>query len=125
MCYLSLVPTEAPVKFHAETVSSTVVKVSWNPPMVDSWNGDLLGYKVKLIHALPRNAFYSVLRTMEISHTYQYWLYYLCHGCVRSHDTVGSLAHGVIISRPTGKMQTHWQNPDPKVGTQSSSHCNT
>ncbi len=30
----------------------------------------------------------------------------------RSHDTVGSLAHGVFISRPTGKIQTHWQNPD-------------
>ncbi len=25
----------------------------------------------------------------------------------RSHDTVGSLAHGVFISRPTGKIQTH------------------
>ncbi len=30
----------------------------------------------------------------------------------RSHDTAGSLAHGVFISRPTGNM-THWQNPDP------------
>ncbi len=26
----------------------------------------------------------------------------------RSHDTAGSLAHGVFISRPTGKIQTHW-----------------
>ncbi len=36
----------------------------------------------------------------------------------RSHDTAGSMAHGVFISRPTGKsrttgkIQTHWQNPD-------------
>ncbi len=55
----------------------------------------------------------------------------------RLHDTVGSLAHGVFISRPTGKIQAHCQNPDPLaksrptgknpdplVGTQSSSHCN-
>ncbi len=26
----------------------------------------------------------------------------------RSHGTAGSLAHGVIISRPPGKIQTHW-----------------
>ncbi len=33
----------------------------------------------------------------------------------RSHDTAGSLANGVFMSRPTGKIQTHWQNPDPLV----------
>ncbi len=43
----------------------------------------------------------------------------------RSHVTARSLAHGVFISRPTSKIQTHWQNPEPLVGTQSSSHCNT
>ncbi len=49
----------------------------------------------------------------------------------RSHDTVGSLAHGVFISRPTGnpdplaksrptgKIQTHLQNPDPLVRSRS------
>ncbi len=26
----------------------------------------------------------------------------------RLHDTAGSLAHGVFISRPTGEIQTHW-----------------
>ncbi len=31
----------------------------------------------------------------------------------------------LVKSRPTDKIQTHWQNPDPLVGTQSSSHFNT
>ncbi len=31
----------------------------------------------------------------------------------RSHDTAGSLANGVFISRPTSKIQTNWQNLDP------------
>ncbi len=37
-------------------------------------------------------------------------------GVCGSHDAAGSLAHDVFISRPTGKVQTHWQHPDPLVG---------
>ncbi len=57
----------------------------------------------------------------------------------RSHDTAGSLAHGVFISRPTHKLQSHLQNPDLLVKSRSTckiqtywlghkalhSHCNT
>ncbi len=47
-------------------------------------------------------------------------LCFLCYVVCKSHDTAGSLAHGVFIStpngnpdplaksRPTGKIQTHW-----------------
>ncbi len=46
----------------------------------------------------------------------------------RSHDTAGSLAHGVFISRPTGK--THWLGHKVvHIVTRNikkiKSHCNT
>jgi len=40
------VPTGAPRSVKAEAVSPTEVRISWQPPEVDSQNGDLLGYKI-------------------------------------------------------------------------------
>ncbi len=51
-------------------------------------------------------------------------LYYAMFVC-RSHDTAGSLAHGVFISRPTDKIQTQWQNPDPPVKSRPTSKIQT
>ncbi len=42
----------------------------------------------------------------------------------RWHHTARSLADGVFYIQIHLKIQTHWQNPDPLVGTQSSTHCN-
>ena len=41
-----IVPGESPTNVKAEPISSTEIIVSWEPPPRDSWNGDLLGYRV-------------------------------------------------------------------------------
>ncbi len=40
------VPTLPPEQLHAENISSTQIKVWWQPPPKHSWNGDLQGYKI-------------------------------------------------------------------------------
>ena len=46
MLFVFLVPTEPPADFQAQTISSTEVRCTWDPPPTQSWNGDLLGYKI-------------------------------------------------------------------------------
>ncbi len=43
----------------------------------------------------------------------------------RLHDTAGSLDHGVFISRPTGKIQAHCQNPDPLAKSRTTGKIQT
>lgn len=43
------VPTGQPQKVNATPVSPTEIKVSWTPPQSSMQNGDLLGYKVRLL----------------------------------------------------------------------------
>ena len=40
------VPTQAPEKLAARNLSSTQIKVWWQPPPRSSWNGELQGYKI-------------------------------------------------------------------------------
>ena len=41
-----LVPSAPPVDVKATALSSNSILLSWQPPPKDSWNGNLLGYKV-------------------------------------------------------------------------------
>ena len=54
----ALVPTEAPLNFKEVDRTSSEMYITWEPPNENSWNGELLGYKVsttyssKCIHTL-------------------------------------------------------------------------
>lgn len=39
-------PSGAPQKVSAESLSSTAVRVTWQPPERSLWNGDLIGYNI-------------------------------------------------------------------------------
>lgn len=40
------VPTQAPEQLSAHNLSSTQIRVTWQPPAKHSWNGELQGYKI-------------------------------------------------------------------------------
>lgn len=43
---LLTVPNGSPVDIRAEPKSSTELMVTWEPPLRESWNGNLLGYHI-------------------------------------------------------------------------------
>lgn len=43
------VPSGAPLNVRAEPLTSTSVRLSWQSPRNDTWNGNLLGYRVRIL----------------------------------------------------------------------------
>ncbi|CAH1794891.1 unnamed protein product [Owenia fusiformis] len=75
------VPTEEPKDVSAVPKSSTEISVNWSPPAKETWNGDLLGYKVyywvensretERVHIVSADVSDTILDNLSIFTTYR------------------------------------------------------
>lgn len=69
------VPSGAPLNVRAEPLTSTSVRLSWQSPRNDTWNGNLLGYRVGILVKL---AIFVCMFTSLFYSSYFAYIYRCC-----------------------------------------------